>query len=333
MERATKAEAGERGNASQGKHAPAAVAGASDYRLALDLAACVVEGRRWFGYRVEAAPVVYVALEGEAGFSQRVKAWQVHHQCPIPAGLRFVMQPLCVLASQDVHDLADAVNASGGAGGLLIVDTLNRAASGADENSSVDMGHIINAAKTLQGKFGGMVLLVHHSNKDAARGLRGHSSLIAALDASIEVVKLDTRREWRIDKSKDGKGDTAHPFRLETVEVGQHEDGEQITSCAVIPEQGMSEFHRFRPPTSGNQRLVWDAPVDPLAQAGPPAPSELPPGVPTGIPVLALGVALGRIRERMVCDAKRRNERAQAALTALQAKGLIRVEAGFVWIP
>lgn len=301
--------------------------------LALDLAAHVVEGQRWFGYRVEAAPVVYVALEGEAGFSQRVNAWQAHHQRPLPAGLRFVMQPLSLLEGEDVTDLADAVNACGGAGGLLILDTLNRAAPGADENSSVDMGRIIDAAKTLQGKCGGLVLPVHHSGKDAARGLRGHSSLLAALDASIEVVKLETRREWRMDKAKDGKGDAAHPFRLETVVVGEHEDGEPVTSCAVVPEQSMGEVRRARPPASGNQRVVWDTLSELLSTADPLELSDLPHGIPRGIPVVTLEAALGSIRERMKCEPKRRRERAQDALTALQEKGLVRVEAGFVWMP
>ncbi|MGC8703819.1 MAG: AAA family ATPase, partial [Thiomonas sp.] len=50
--------------------------------LALDLAAAIAEGRRWFGYRVNAAPVVYVGLEGEAGLSQRVQAWEKHHRRP-----------------------------------------------------------------------------------------------------------------------------------------------------------------------------------------------------------------------------------------------------------
>jgi len=93
---------------------------------------------------------------------------------------------------------------------LLVIDTLTVAASGADENSSSDMGLIIEAAKALQAKLGGLVLLVHHSGKDQSKGLRGHSSLHAALDAAIEVIRNhDNRRRWRIAKvAKDDNSNT-----------------------------------------------------------------------------------------------------------------------------
>jgi putative DNA primase/helicase len=42
--------------------------------LAWDMAAAIAEGSAWFGNRVKAAPVVYAALEGEAGFKLRAQA-------------------------------------------------------------------------------------------------------------------------------------------------------------------------------------------------------------------------------------------------------------------
>ena len=61
--------------------------------LGFDMAAAIAEGRRWFDCRVEAAPVVYVALEGEAGFKLRAQAWEAHMGRKLPAGLTMVMQP------------------------------------------------------------------------------------------------------------------------------------------------------------------------------------------------------------------------------------------------
>jgi len=243
------------------------------------------------------------------------------------------MQPFALLDVGKVSDLAESVLASGCAGGLLVVDTLNRAASGADENASADMGRIIDAAKELQSRCGGLVLLVHHSGKDASRGLRGHSSLIAALDASIEVVKLDSRREWRIDKAKDGSDDTAHGFDLLPVEIGCHEDGDLITSCVVVQDHGQRQVRRSVAPKSGNQRIVFDALVDLLQRADKTRPEGAPDALPQGKPAVALDLAIASIRERLTCDAKRRTERTEQALTALHAKGLLRVEAGFIWIP
>ena len=301
--------------------------------LALDLCTAVAEGVRWFDCKVMAGPVVYVALEGEAGFAQRVRAWELHRDRAMPDKLRFVMQPFGLLAGDDVTALADAVQASGCAGGLLVLDTLNRASSGADENSSTDMGQIIDAAQALQTRCGGLVLLVHHSGKDATRGLRRHSSLIAALDASIEVTRTDTGQSWKLDKSKDGRDGITHPFTLWPVEVGRHPDGEAITSCVVARDDGPREVKRALPPKSGNQRIAWDATSELLRSAPKDRPTDAPDSLPQGKPAVPLETALDAIRRRLTCDQKRRTERATQALTGLQARRLVMVDSEFVWIP
>lgn len=300
--------------------------------LALDLGAAIAAGVQWFGYRVTAAPVVYAALEGEAGFSQRVKAWQLHHAAELPEKLRFIMQGFDLRKADDVDALANAVTASGCAGGLLIIDTLNRAASGADENTSADMGRIIDAAKTLQNRLGGLVLLVHHSGKDASRGLRGHSSLNAALDASIEVIKLDHRKEWRIDKAKDSADDTGTGFQLLQVEIGRDDEGEPITSCVVVADDAPRTLRRTLPPKSGNQKIAWDVLRERLRNAGTTTPEGAPASLPKGAPAIAIEAAIESVRERLTCDPKRRTERAMQALDGLHAKGLIRIESGFIWL-
>lgn len=301
--------------------------------LALDLGAAVAGGLEWFACRVKSAPVVYVALEGEAGFSQRVKAWQLHHGRDLPGGLRFVMQALDLRNAVDVGEIAEAVTAAGAAGGLLVIDTLNRAAAGADENSVVDMGAIIAAAKRLQANLGGLVLLVHHSGKDASKGLRGHSSLHAALDAAIEVARIDARHQWSIAKSKDGDDSKSHPFKLNVVEIGEHDDGEAITSCVVVAdEDAPADFRRMIPPKSGNQKVVWDALGELLRQAGDVRPKDAPASLPSGRPAVTVDAAIAAIRDRLACDGKRKTERTQQALTGLLAKRLISIDGGYVWV-
>ena len=81
--------------------------------LAFDMAAAVAWGRDWFGYRVKTAPVVYCALEGEAGFRLRVEAWEQAHGQTLPAGLHLVLQPFKLTDPQDVQDMAAAVRGAG----------------------------------------------------------------------------------------------------------------------------------------------------------------------------------------------------------------------------
>jgi AAA domain len=220
--------------------------------LALDLATAIAEGRRWFGCRVEAADVVYVALEGEAGVSVRAGAWEVHNGRCLPDGLGVLLQPMRLTEAQDVADLASIVPT----GAVVFIDTLNRAAPTADENSSRDMGEILSAAKALQARTGGLVVLVHHTGKDTSRGLRGHSSLFAAMDAAIEVTRAVDRREWSVAKSKDGQDGGAQGFSLVTVSMGTNEDGEPVTSCVVAPAGPVAVQAK---PMSEGQRQALEA--------------------------------------------------------------------------
>ena len=89
--------------------------------LALDMAAAIAEGRRWFDYRVQTAPVVYAALEGEAGFKLRVASWEAHAGRASPAGLHMVLQPFKMTEPQDVADFSAVVPA----GAVVFLDTLN----------------------------------------------------------------------------------------------------------------------------------------------------------------------------------------------------------------
>lgn len=201
-------------------------------------ACCAIAGdySLFYGYRVKHAPVVYVSLEGQAGLGNRLSAWKAHHGKQIPSALKFIIEPFNLL-TDDVPALADSVmRAGGGKGTLIVIDTLNRAASGANENDSRDMGLIISATSELQRLTGGLVCLVHHAGKNLAAGMRGHSSLHGALDAAIEVSRDGDRRKWIIAKAKDGADGVAHPFKLEILQIGIDADEDLITSCVAVPD-------------------------------------------------------------------------------------------------
>lgn len=218
--------------------------------LALDLAMSVAKGTSWFGHRTKDCPVVYVCLEGEAGLSNRVNAYKTTAQSG--GKVHFLTQSCSLLVSRDVKDLAEAILEQQAAEGVVVIDTLNRAAPGMDENSSADMGKVIAATKTLQNLVGGLVMLVHHTGKDAAKGMRGHSSLFAALDAAIEVKRTGDLREWSIAKSKDGEDGKAHQFKLHVVCMGMDDDGDLISSCVINPVEGSGA--RLEKPLSTAQR-------------------------------------------------------------------------------
>jgi hypothetical protein len=294
--------------------------------LVLDLLGAVADGRQWFSCRTLRCPVTLVSLEGESGVAQRVRAYRIRHG-RAPAALRFVAAPFALLAPQDVHELADAIRAAGGAGGIVAVDTLNAATAGADENSSADMGRIVAAAKALQAALGGLVLLVHHAGKDASRGLRGHSSLHAALDAVLEVTRDGDRREWRLAKSKDGADGDAYPFRLESVELGE-DDGEPVESCVIAPmEIAADAVRRVKLPQGGNQRILWDA-LGPLLRKSATFGEA---GAPAGRPCVRLEDVVAQLHGRLPCEPVRQGERIRQAIAGLVARGLLELREGWLW--
>lgn len=291
--------------------------------LAFDMAAAIAQGRDWFAHRVTPAPVVYLALEGEGGFKGRTKAWELVNHGELPAGLHLVLQPFNLTEPQDVADLAAVVPA----GAVVIVDTLNRAAPLADENASKDMGEILQAAKRLQSLTAGLVLLVHHSGKDATRGLRGHSSLFAAMDAAIEVARDGDRREWKVAKAKDGEDGKAHPFRLAVQPLGTDSDGEEITSCVVQPDTTAQAVRAVKLPQGGNQRIAFDA-LRPVFKADGRTGIN---GAPPLRLCLELEAAITAAAGALPVANDRKAERARAAITGLIARGVLVHQEGWIW--
>lgn len=202
--------------------------------MCLDMAASIARGEPWFEFVTQESSVVYIGLEGQAGIRNRVSAWERFHSINFPRNVRFLFSQFTITKPDHVQILGKLVRERTGAK-VIIIDTLNKSSPGSDENSSSDMGKIIAGATTLQQITGGLVLLVHHTGKDASRGLRGHSSLHAALDAIIETSKEGELTRWHLAKSKDGQDGISHSFKLSRVEIGISMSGNTLSSCVVEP--------------------------------------------------------------------------------------------------
>lgn len=293
--------------------------------LVLAMAAAVAGAfPQWFGRKVKQCPVTYCVLEGEAGINKRLKAWSIFYEKPLPDALRFVTQEFDLLKGADVPDLATAICRAGGQGGLIILDTLNRAAPGADENSSSEMGAIIASAKQLQQLTGGLVCLVHHTGKDATKGLRGHSSLYAALDGAISVHTGTTGPVWQVSKSKDDATGAINPFQLEIVVTGADEDGEEETSCVAIstaPAFALSQTKKLPLQQLVAKDVLWEL----LTVAD----GESIPAEPLRI---SRDDALSAVADKMDVDKKRKRERAKAAIEGLIKLGLLCEDVDDFWI-
>jgi hypothetical protein len=286
--------------------------------LTLSMCAAIAGANtEWFGLRVTQRPVIYCALEGEAGMGKRMQAWEKVYKMQAPEALKFITQPFDLTEAADISALASAILASGGAGAVVVIDTLNRAAPNADENASKDMGKILSNAKKLQELVGGLILLVHHSGKQQSAGLRGHSSLKAAMDAVIHVHGVDKGLCWVAEKSKDDESGRAYLFRLEAVVVGEDDEGEEITSCAAVstvPPDALRKAKKL----GRHQQVAMDV-LQRLFEA-----LEHPHRT------VAMQTAVLAIAEQIDVTSNHKTSRAKEALLALQNQRLIHMGANYV---
>jgi hypothetical protein len=211
--------------------------------FATDMALHVAAGFPWNERRVEQGAVVYCALEGGIGFRNRVYAWKLNH------GLDDKTIPFASIPSSinllhpdaDTPKLISSVNFAAKRlempVKLIVVDTLSRAMAGGDENSPEDMGALVVNMDRIRAETGAMVMFIHHSGKDAAKGARGHSLLRAAIDTEIEVVAdpEGDKKSATVVKQRDLSKGSVFTFSLQVVEIGRNRHGEAVTSCTVTP--------------------------------------------------------------------------------------------------
>ncbi len=206
--------------------------------LALDIMAHMSLGRKWRGHTVKAARGLYVAAEGGTGVGKRIKAWGKHNSIdPDDLQIGVMTAPPNIMLKDDISDLVRAITMAGGFD-YIVLDTYAQVTPGANENAAEDMGLALANCRAIHEATGAMVILIHHSGKDASRGVRGWSGINAALDFALETTRDDASgyREMRVTKMKDGDDGLKYGFKLEIVTVGMDADGEEITSCVIAED-------------------------------------------------------------------------------------------------
>lgn len=200
----------------------------------MDMGMAIARGLDWRGRRTKPGRVAYVVAEGADGFKKRLAAYALRHGALGDDQAFYVLGASPNLREEkDAADIILGIKASGGAD-VVIVDTFAQVMPGANENAGEDVGKALGHCKRIHEQTGALVLLVHHSGKDATKGARGWSGLRAAADAEIEVVREGDFRCMTLTKNKDGEDGVQFPFALEVVELGHDEDMDPITSCVVV---------------------------------------------------------------------------------------------------
>lgn len=222
--------------------------------LVLDMVAAIARGTAWREFATTQGKVVYVAAEGAGGFRNRLKAYARQHDIAleqIPLGI--VPDAPNLMKLEDTTALIDAIKAYGTTS-VVVVDTFAQVTPGANENAGEDMGKALAHCKRIRAATGALVILIHHSGKDATRGARGWSGLRAAADAEIEIQRSDNDRVAIVTKLKDGEDGAEFGFRLATVPVDEDESG--VVSSCVIEHTAVNKAQRVKEPKGAKEKLV-----------------------------------------------------------------------------
>jgi hypothetical protein len=312
--------------------------------LAFNIAMHVALAKDWRGCRVIGGPVVYLQLEGQAGFAARAEAFRQRHLPEDPGQIDFYLQQASTDLVSDWPALVAAIEETLGTKRpvLVVIDTLNRSLRGS-EASDLDMTAYITATDAIRTACACAVLIVHHTGLDITRP-RGHTALTAAVDVQIAVRKTGDFISATVELAKDGPEGKVIYSRLETLkEVGHDVEGQPISSCVLLPADVVPSVGRSKP-LSAAGKIVMRA-FGRLIEAGRTQCIPNVPGARDGdavrlddLKAMAFEVGLFPDPEPTEPSQRRtwrnsRNTAFRRGVESCQAAGRLRVELELAWEP
>jgi AAA domain/Bifunctional DNA primase/polymerase, N-terminal len=155
----------------------------------LDLFVHVAMGWPYRDHAVRQGAVIYCAFEGGHGYKGRIEAIRRHYGIGDDVDVPLYVMPGQVDLIADEKALVEEFHYQLGTvvPAVVVLDTLNRSLSGS-ESRDKDMTLYVKAAEAVRKAFGCLCVIVHHCGYDDTHA-RGHTSLPAAVDAELSVVR------------------------------------------------------------------------------------------------------------------------------------------------
>jgi hypothetical protein len=249
--------------------------------LVFDLMMHVALGWKYRGRHVRQGTVVYCALEGCAAFKNRVEAFRLANLADNASEVPFYLMASPMALVADHAALIAAIREQATKPAAVVIDTLNRSLAGS-ESDDRDMAAYVKAADAIRDAFDCVVIIVHHCGHEGTRP-RGHSSLMGALDVQV-AVKRDAADNViaEVELMKDGPQGDEFTSKLEIIEVGVDDDGDKITSCVIVPVDGLPSKSKSKPARlTKAAKIALAALQEAVSECGaiPPASNHIPTGI------------------------------------------------------
>lgn len=187
----------------------------------LSVAAAAATGTAWpigskpDARRCDPMPVLYVAAEDGGAINRRLRNWEeaTGKSLDDESGHIFHTHPgaVSLLDEVAIGEVCDVVEERGYR--LVVFDTVAASLGGEEEGNpqfSKVVQHMRKIVAAMNGQ--GCAFLVHHTGKDASKGLRGGSALfddadiVWILDGDIDAITMKNKK-WKIDEER-------RPWRL-----------------------------------------------------------------------------------------------------------------------
>lgn len=200
--------------------------------LTLSWCLCLATGTAWHRRPVEAVPVLYLIGEGAYDFDARIDAWEQAAGVTVSPD-RFLVLPRVpnLFKPAELAALLELIRQGGF--GLVVVDTLRRASTGADMNGS-DMARVVDSLEAIKrATDDGTVLVLAHTDK-GDNDSRGFSGVEDDADTVWHCKREPGAAEVVVKNKKMRNGPDGASFTLNPRQVGSS------IVLDVVAEQGHS---------------------------------------------------------------------------------------------
>lgn len=213
--------------------------------LAVSLGLAIVTRARWLGLPTLPGAVLFIAAEASHSTRRRVLAGLE----PGNRGAPIVVTSgeFNLIAPEAHQQIAHAIHqiqeVTGQPVRLTVLDALGSATRGADENSGKDMGLAMGSLlKVIAATDTSVLLLAHTPHRDGEKRVRGHSGLLADVDAHLAITAAGAAKVLEVVKMRDAESGLKVRFMI----------SENGTVAALVqdrapPLQPQSEARKLSP--------------------------------------------------------------------------------------
>lgn len=212
--------------------------------VAIDMSMAAVLGEQWWSeYFTENCKVLYIAAERHAEVADRIRA-----ACKKRSISTKQLENFTLIASPrpphvandliDLEEIAAKVKPD-----LIIFDTFARMTLDTDENSTKDMGRIVENFLQVIRAAGEQCsgLIVHHAGKDKTRGMRGNTALLGAVDAVLKLEKQGDALMLSVEKLNAAETPLPAYFSIESIDMPDTENLGELRAVGVLVSRDYSQ--------------------------------------------------------------------------------------------